>query len=41
MASSSIPATFLLDGAGKIIAKGEDVRGEALEPAVEKSPGVN
>ena len=28
----SIPATFLLDGQGKIIAK--DVRGEALEQAV-------
>ena len=28
----SIPATFLLDGDGKII--GKNLRGEALEPAV-------
>jgi thiol-disulfide isomerase/thioredoxin len=35
----SIPATFLLDGSGKIIAK--NVRGEALEPAVKKALGVN
>ena len=35
----SIPATFLLDGSGKIIAK--NVRGEALEPAVKTALGVN
>ena len=35
----SIPATFLLDTSGKIIAK--NVRGEALEPAVKKALGVN
>lgn len=35
----SIPATFLLDGSGKIIAK--NLRGEALEPAVKKALGVN
>ncbi len=35
----SIPATYLLDGSGKII--GKDVRGEALEPAVRKALGVN
>ncbi len=35
----SIPATLLLDGSGKIIAK--NVRGEALEPAVKKALGVN
>ena len=33
----AIPATFLLDRSGKIIAK--NVRGEALEPAVEKALG--
>jgi peroxiredoxin len=32
---NSIPATYLLDGAGKIIAK--DLRGDALEKAVEKA----
>jgi thiol-disulfide isomerase/thioredoxin len=37
----SIPAAFLLDGNGKIIAKGEDIRGEALEPAVKKALGIN
>src|SRR5581483_9452368 len=31
----SIPATFLLDGEGKII--GRDLRGEALEPALAKA----
>lgn len=35
----SIPATFLLDGEGKIIAR--DVRGPDLEPAVAKALGVN
>ena len=35
----SIPATFLLDSSGKIIAK--NVRGAALEPAVKKALGVN
>jgi thiol-disulfide isomerase/thioredoxin len=35
----SIPATFLLDGSGKIIAK--NVRGPALEPAVKKALGIN
>ena len=34
----SIPATFLLDGSGKII--GKDVRGPALEPAVKKALGI-
>jgi thiol-disulfide isomerase/thioredoxin len=34
----SIPATFLLDGSGKII--GKNVRGPALEPAVQKALGV-
>jgi thiol-disulfide isomerase/thioredoxin len=34
----SIPATFLLDGSGKIIAS--NVRGEALEPAVKKALGI-
>ncbi|MGD1086861.1 MAG: thioredoxin family protein [Verrucomicrobiota bacterium] len=37
----SIPAAFLLDREGKIIAKGEDVRGPALEPAVAKALGAN
>ena len=36
---NSIPATFLLDGSGKIIAK--NVRGEALDPAVKKALGLN
>jgi thiol-disulfide isomerase/thioredoxin len=36
---NSIPATFLLDGEGKII--GKDVRGEALEAAVTKALGAN
>jgi hypothetical protein len=31
----SIPATYLLDGEGKIL--GRNVRGEALAPAVEKA----
>lgn len=31
---TSIPATYLLDGEGKIVAK--DLRGEALEAAVAK-----
>jgi len=35
----AIPATFLLDGTGKII--GKDVRGPALEPAVKKALGIN
>lgn len=34
-----IPATILLDGSGKIIAK--NVRGEALEPAVKKALGAS
>jgi thiol-disulfide isomerase/thioredoxin len=34
----SIPATFLLDGSGKIIA--QNVRGPALEPAVKKALGI-
>jgi len=37
----SIPAAFLLDRDGKIVAKGEDVRGEALEPAVAKALGAH
>ncbi len=37
----SIPAAFLLDASGKIIAKGEAIRGPALEPAVKKALGVN
>ena len=36
---NGIPATFLLDGQGKIIAK--DLRGEALEQAVAKALGKN
>ena len=36
---NSIPATFLLDGEGKII--GKDLRGEALEEAVTKALGAN
>ncbi len=36
---NSIPATFLLDGEGKIIAK--DLRGEALDEAVSKALGKN
>ena len=36
---NSIPATFLLDGEGKII--GRDLRGEALEAAVTKALGTN
>jgi thiol-disulfide isomerase/thioredoxin len=35
----SIPATYLIDSSGKIIAK--DVRGEALEPAVRKALDIN
>ncbi len=35
---NSIPATFLLDGEGRII--GKDVRGEALEAAVTKALGA-
>jgi thiol-disulfide isomerase/thioredoxin len=35
----SIPATYLLDGSGRIIAK--NVRGPALEPAVKKALGIN
>ena len=35
----SIPASFLLDGNGKIIAK--DLRGEELEPAVAKALAKN
>jgi thiol-disulfide isomerase/thioredoxin len=34
----SIPATYLLDGSGNIIAK--NVRGEALEPAVKQALGI-
>ena len=37
----SIPAAFLLDGNGKIIAKGDSIRGEDLEPAVKKGLGIN
>jgi thiol-disulfide isomerase/thioredoxin len=37
----SIPAAYLLDGSGKIIAKGGDIRGEGLEPAVKKALGIN
>ncbi len=36
---NSIPATYLLDGEGKIIAK--NLRGEALEAAVKKALGKN
>jgi thiol-disulfide isomerase/thioredoxin len=36
----SIPAAFLLDGSGKIIAKGDSIRGEDLEPAVKKGLGI-
>ncbi len=35
----SIPATYLLDGTGKIIAK--NVRGDTLEPAVKKALGIH
>ena len=35
----SIPATYLLDGTGKIIAK--NVRGATLEPAVKKALGID
>lgn len=38
---NSIPAAFLLDGTGKIIAKGESIRGDDLEPAVKKALGSN
>ena len=34
----SIPATYLLDGSGKIIAK--NARGDTLEPAVKKALGI-
>jgi thiol-disulfide isomerase/thioredoxin len=37
----SIPAAYLLDGTGKIIAKGGGIRGEGLEPAVQKALGSN
>jgi thiol-disulfide isomerase/thioredoxin len=37
----SIPQAFLLDRDGKIIAKGEAIRGEALEPAIAKALGIN
>ena len=33
----SIPATYLLDGEGTIIGKGEDIRGENLDGAVAKA----
>ena len=33
----SIPATYLLDGEGKIIGKGDDIRGENLDGAVAKA----
>jgi len=35
-----IPTAFLLDANGKIIAKGDAIRGEALEPAVKKALGI-
>jgi hypothetical protein len=35
----SIPATYLLDGSGKIIAK--NVRADTLEPAVKKALGIH
>jgi thiol-disulfide isomerase/thioredoxin len=34
----SIPAAFLVDGtSGKIIAEGEDIRGDELDPAIAKA----
>ena len=33
----SIPATYLLDGEGTIIGKGDDIRGENLDGAVAKA----
>jgi thiol-disulfide isomerase/thioredoxin len=36
---NSIPSAYLLDGSGKIIAKGNDLRGPALEPVVIKALG--
>jgi len=33
----TIPRAFLIDGNGKIIAKGDAIRGDALEPAVKKA----
>jgi thiol-disulfide isomerase/thioredoxin len=40
-AVDTIPRAFLLDGNGKIIAKGDAIRGEALEPAVKKALGAS
>ena len=37
----SIPAAYLLDRTGKIVAKGEAIRGEGLEPAIVKALGLN
>jgi thiol-disulfide isomerase/thioredoxin len=34
---NSIPATYLLDGEGKILGKGEDIRGKNLDGAVAKA----
>lgn len=37
----SIPAGFLLDRDGKIIARGDSIRGPGLEPAIAKALGAN
>jgi thiol-disulfide isomerase/thioredoxin len=37
----SIPSSFLLGRDGKIVAKGDDIRGENLAPAIVKALGVN
>jgi thiol-disulfide isomerase/thioredoxin len=37
----SIPQSFLLDRSGKILAKGDDLRGEKLAPAIAKALGIN
>ena len=40
-AIDSIPHAFLVDGTtGRILAEGEDLRGELLEPALAKALGV-
>lgn len=41
-AIDSIPHAFLVDGtSGRILAEGEDLRGEKLEPAIAKALGTN
>ncbi|MGA3181193.1 MAG: TlpA disulfide reductase family protein [Terracidiphilus sp.] len=37
----SIPQAFLLDRDGKILAQGESIRGDALDPAIAKALGIN